>query len=800
MDQPIIPIRPILFEPQLPVRQQPIHHVLRKRLMALMVVAMVVMGMMPLGASAQDGFYYLNKVQVIELTFTQSNWDYMLDTAMAGSEGYIMGNARINGVVYDSVGVKYKGNSSYNANNVKNPFHIELDHYKNQSYKGYTDIKLSNGFRDPSFVREVLGYEIVRQYMEAPDANFARVYVNGNYLGLYTNVEHVGKKFVEKHFKGDNRPFFKCTPVGGAGPGNNALPSLQYLGRDSALYSRAYEMNSTYGWRELIRLMDTLNNANTFIDRHIDVDRVLWMLALNNVMVNLDSYSGNFAQNYYLSQDDNLRFNPVMWDLNMNFAGFTQTGLGNLSAVQCQQMTPLLHETNAARPLISKLLAIPEFKRRYLSHIRTILDEQFTSRTYIARVQAMQAIADSSVNVDRNKFYTYAQFQAGLTQPAPTGPPGPGGSQVTMGIQTLMNPRITYLSTQASITAIQLVVSVLGFNPIAPAYQDTARLTVRANAGTALVRLGYRDAKWKKFNYVRMYDDGRHDDGAANDQVYGAKFVVSANVMQYYVYAENANAGIHLPARAEFEFFELVAATATINPGDLVINEFLAVNQTDTVDGAGQFEDWIELRNTTTAPISLTGLYLTDDPLDKTKSALPLDATIPAGGYLFIWADNDTAAGEVHVKFKLSSAGESILLSTTTGLVLDSVTFGAQTANVSQSLCGTAPNAAFIATSNTTPGYTNACITSLEGQLGQSQPIMVYPNPTKGTIQFRVPTNSPYQLTIINATGQVVLQDQSTSQDGQPDASYQLGHLPKGVYAWRIQQAGQVFTGRIALQ
>jgi spore coat protein CotH len=98
----------------------------------------------------------LIRIQTIEINFTQTNWDYMLDTATAGYESDIMANwVKINGVQYDSVGVRYKGNSTYNANQVKNPFHITLDAFKNQDYQGYTDIKLSNVAKDPSFVREV---------------------------------------------------------------------------------------------------------------------------------------------------------------------------------------------------------------------------------------------------------------------------------------------------------------------------------------------------------------------------------------------------------------------------------------------------------------------------------------------------------------------------------------------------------------------------------------------------------------------------------------------------------------------
>ena len=99
-----------------------------------------------------QSFYDLNTVQTIEITFSQSNWDALLDAAEPNGTYVMAQSISINGTVLDSVGVKYKGNSSYNPSQVKNPFHIELDQYKNHSYQGYTDIKLSNVAKDPSFL------------------------------------------------------------------------------------------------------------------------------------------------------------------------------------------------------------------------------------------------------------------------------------------------------------------------------------------------------------------------------------------------------------------------------------------------------------------------------------------------------------------------------------------------------------------------------------------------------------------------------------------------------------------------
>ncbi|MGB0839835.1 MAG: CotH kinase family protein, partial [Chitinophagales bacterium] len=316
-------------------------------------------------------FYDLNTIQTIEITFAESNWDQLLDNAYPSGE-YIMAEiVTINGEVFDSVGVKYKGNSTYQSNQTKNPFHIELDTYKDHKYEAYTDIKLSNVAKDPSFLREVLSYQVIRQYMVAPLSNYANVYVNGNLIGLYSNSEAISKKFVNSRFFSKNNTFVKCNPPEGAGPQSNDFPNLVYMGQDSTDYYDAYEIKSDDGWDELIDLCDTLSNHTDVVEQILDVDKALWMLALNNVLVNLDSYIGMFAQNYYLYRDDYGRFLPVIWDLNESFGRFSGAGGsgGNLNSTTAkQQMSPFLHENDADFPLVQKLLDVPMYRKMYLAH------------------------------------------------------------------------------------------------------------------------------------------------------------------------------------------------------------------------------------------------------------------------------------------------------------------------------------------------------------------------------------------------------------------------------------------------
>jgi hypothetical protein len=735
------------------------------------------------GLCAQENFYAIDTIQDIEITFTQSNWDYQMDTAYTGSEGYILASqVSINGIVYDSVGVKYKGNSTYNASQTKNPFHIKLDYvHGSADYDNVTDIKLSNCFADPSMVREVLAYQVLRNYMAAPLCNFARVSVNGLYLGVYSNAQSVDSDFLSDNFYSSDNTFFKCNPQSVV---SGQLPSLIYLGTDSSNYYSRYEIKSDYAWKDLIDMCDTLNNYSAYADTLLDIDRVLWMLAFNNVTVNLDSYTGAFAQNYYLYKDDNGQFDPVIWDLNMCFGGFQNTGSGILTLSGMQQMSPLLHSANGARPLISKLLADTTYKRMYIAHMRTITNEYFANSLYVTMAQDLQTMIDSSVQAETFSFYTYAQFQSSMSTATGAVP----------GITTLMSARATYLAGTTQFQAVPPVITNVAATPSVPAINDTVWMTANIT-GAGTVWLGYRDQLYKNFTRVNMYDDGAHQDGTAGDGMYGIYILATSGQMQYYVYAENVNAGIFSPERAEYEFYSLQVAVSTAGIGQVVINEFLAINQADATDENGQHEDWIELFNRTGMPLQLFGLYLTDDYANPLKFALP-DLIIPANGYLIIWADEDnTTSSYVHCNFKLSSAGEQLMLSTASGVVIDSITFAAQTADVSLGRC---PNGtgSFTAFSPATFNALNACPASVD----ENQSVYVtrvYPNPANEKATFLCPDPDAEEIVLYDLNGREI----TSAYFENGSAAVETFPLAPGIYIYRIRtKAGEkIYTGKVSV-
>ena len=119
--------------------------------------------------------------------------------------------------------------------------------------------------------------------------------------------------------------------------------------------------------------------------------------------------------------------------------------------------------------------------------------------------------------------------------------------------------------------------------------------------------------------------------------------------------------------------------------GQLKINEILANNDTTHVDEAGEYDDWIEIYNTSGEDIDLSGMYLTDNSDSLTKWRFPFGGVmLEAGSYLLVWCDEGQEQGPLHTNFKLSSEGEFIALTAEDGVtIIDSITFDQQSADVS---------------------------------------------------------------------------------------------------------------------
>lgn len=716
--------------------------------------------------SDAQGLYDLAHITEIRISFVENNWDQIMDANYSNDlDERLIGTVSINGIVMDSCGMQFKGNSTYNPSNAKNPLNIKLDHVKKQNYQGWETLKLASGRNDPSALREVLSYELLRNYTEAPLSNFARVYINNNFYGVFSSSESIDGDFQERYlYANDDNTRVKCNPLSVFGDGS----SLKYYSEDSSDYFSYYEMKSDYGWNDLAGFCNHLSKDGGEIDKYLDVDRALWMLAFNNVVVNLDSYTGPFRQNYYMIKDDLGRMKPVIWDLNMSFGAFSMIstgGQGGGDLSKMQKMIPFLRETDSNWPLIKTLFANPTYKRMYIAHCKTMLEEQITSELYKQRGQAMQDLIAPDVKLDINSTYSYTKFLNNLnTSISGSG----GGGQSFCGITELMEVRKAYLETNTAFTALPPIISDLLFPAKVvtnTSFAITANISDVTNSFVA-----YRHDGSELFTKIQLLDDGLNDDGLAGDGIFGLVFNNGiSRPIQFYIYSENDNAGIFSPVRAEHEFH-----TITLSAGGLVINEIMASNTKTIQDQDGEYDDWIELYNNSDATINLENYKLSDklDALDKWTFP---SATIAPNSYLIIWADEDQEQAGLHCNFKLSASGESVALSDANGTVLDQVTFPILG---EEKTYGRYPNGTG-SFAELDPTYNAENTVSLATKTSNDFRMNVYPNPfnDKITIDSEHKINS---LRIIDVNGRVML----SSNDGSKTIS--TSNLSPGVYILEI--------------
>ncbi len=664
--------------------------------------------------------------------------------------------------------MRYKGNSSYSPQNAKNPLNIKLDHIiDDQTYEGYGTLKLANGFKDPSFVRETLSYEIARNYMPASLANYCQVYINNEYMGLYTSVQSVDKFFKNTHFQTNNDIRFKGELMQSGPP--QSVVIWDYLGTDPTNYVDYYELKSDTGWDELIEFLDVFNNNPSEMESYLNVDNHLWMLAFDNLMVNLDA-PVNYAHNYYLFQDGAGLFNPILWDLNENFGVFSMLIGGQpLNTYQMQTLDPLLNINDPDYPIIGNVLNIDKYQKKYLAHMRTIIEEIFQTGWYETRAYELQDIIDETYQSDPNTFYTYSQFLQNVNTTITGG--GPGNSII--GITELMETRYDWLLSNDLFQGIIPEISDPAYTPqnVEPATEVWFTLN---GTNSDNIWLNYRLSHSSKFEEIEMLDDGNHNDGSAGDGVYGISVIAGNGDIEYYFYVQGSDHGSFLPTRAAHEFYEIDVITGS---GNLVINE-INYNSVDDFNP----EDWVELYNPGSEDLNISNWEFKDED-DSHIFVIPENSILGAGEYFVLSNDLEAfsalfpAVSNVigDLGFGLSGSGELIRIFDTEGLLIDFVEYG-DDAPWPEEADGNGASMELIdptydnnlaesweaSLEHGTPGGKNDAATSAEDDEIQTAQIQLsnYPNPfnPSTTISFNLTAeeSDDVELIIYNIKGQQI--------------------------------------------
>jgi hypothetical protein len=440
--------------------------------------------------STADGFFGLGKLHAVHLRVSRANWELMQPTYRAQimrlGEGrlpplpidgpvppvnvparpkappipgdrmppnawgiefaYVTATFECDGQIMSNVALRMKGNASYElgAGVLKRPFKLDFDRYEDkQRFHGLRSLNLLNNAYDPSYVREALSCQLVRDAgVPAPRTAFALVSltVDGLHdrvpLGLYTLAEEPDDRpFLKNHFGSSKGMLFKA----------EAMRGLPDLGRRVEPYADHFEFKanaSADGAQRLLDLIRLIHDADdaTFareIPQRIDVDNVLRYLAVTGAIANLDSLLTT-GHNYFLyDRPSDRRLNIISWDHNLSLGAFPVL------------TTDQQHDLSIARPwggrhrLLERLLAIPAHNETYRGHLRRIVTETLSPARLAAHAEAMRpAVTAAKANPPR----------------------GPDPSQLPIGSGPAPEP-IAFLARRAASIEAQLAGQIVGHSP-----------------------------------------------------------------------------------------------------------------------------------------------------------------------------------------------------------------------------------------------------------------------------------------------------------------------------------------------
>ena len=500
---------------------------------------------------APEGVFDVSFVREMNLVFEDPNYHSVLVNSFFNAPSYrIPATLNFEGESYDSVGVRYKGNSTFclptDQGNRKVPYNIEMNHFiQGQKLENLKKIKLANAWMDPTFAKEITASHIYKKYLPSPEVNLLKLNVQDNYLGIYVNTESIDKQFLQKHFGEKDGVFFKCDPVQVFCGENtaNGNPDLKWLGADSASYYNSYDLKSDSGWGTLMELIETINFDFDNLGEILNIDRTLWAFAVNSAILNLDTYNGYYVHNYYLYQTEDGLFQMIPWDFDNAFAGailgwefFEPEVVYNYDTYGNQYFAN-------ERPLLQKLLNDPLRKKQYNAHLRTILAETLLDTATIrGGINELHNLAYSAVQSDFNKAFSMQQFSSNVEEDLWTGW-GFGG------IMSMVDARVEYL---ANLTAM-----VIPTPEISNMSLNNGVLTVDVELASQVDVMATTSNHNSKFEAFEMHDNGTNGDLIANDNTYTAflPYVVSGDAVKFYIRAQNSSNMSLLPERAEYEFF-----------------------------------------------------------------------------------------------------------------------------------------------------------------------------------------------------------------------------------------------------
>ena len=726
------------------------------------------LGLLTIGASGQrlpqppaNEFYRTDVVPRIDITipadslaaiFANVTSDYEYHASFA----YTAPGYTVSGV---EVGLRLRGNTSRTSG--KKSFKISFNSFiSGTRLEGVKELNLNGEHNDPSIMRARIAWELAQDAgMPAPRVNHVRLFINGQPYGLYANIEHLNDDYVEHRFARDAGNLYKCLwPA-----------DLANLGTDPNSYKlmsggrQVYELktNETLDdYSGLARFVTALHattstQALCALDSVFNVNSYLKWLAWEVTTGHWDNHSFN-KNNFYLYEDPASGL--------MEFISYDADNTFGIDWFNIDWATRSPFQFGTY-PLYTKILTNPAAQRR----LKLFLNEFGTlagSTAWRNRNEALRAQLAPFVEEDVYRTFDYGYDSLDFWNALDVA----GGAHVKSGIHPFMTSRIAATSSQVPTGNVEPIV----FVPRLSGHGGIGVIPVQVEVwdeSTPNVMLHYQPSggSWQSFT---LFDDGTHGDELAGDRLYGGLVPASVGGISYYVTAtDDHNASTSAPCSPAF--------WATYAHPNVLINEACSDNATGPAAPNGSREDWIELRNPSSSPVSLNGLFLSDNSANPGKAALS-GHSIPANGRLLFWAAGGTGFTR-SLDFKLDKNGEGLALNAQSNggwVHLDEVRLPPLMPDQS---FGRRHDDAFtwvVFDQFASPSASNSGTLS-SPELNLRPALLAYPNPFASELTLVNSGATELVVTVINAYGQLLGQHKI-------EAGGTLRHLDAGAPGLRI--------------
>ncbi len=263
-------------------------------------------------------------VHAISVDFDQADYESMIDTfTSTGDKEWISATVTIDGVVYENVGLRLKGNSSLfgltpatSGNPEDLPWLIRLNKFvEGEDHQDYEEIVIRPNSTETA-LNEAVAQELLSVTGLASQAPIATAFtVNGGETELRLAVENPDEEWYEDNFDDDDGLLYKADSEG----------DYSYRGNDAEAYTDVFDQEvGEDDMQPLIDFLDFINNSDdaTFaaeLGERLDVDAFATYLAFQDLIGNADDINGR-GNNSYLQYDTTTqRFTVVSWDLNLAF-------------------------------------------------------------------------------------------------------------------------------------------------------------------------------------------------------------------------------------------------------------------------------------------------------------------------------------------------------------------------------------------------------------------------------------------------------------------------------------------------